>query len=418
MSESPTQAAAEPSASAPQPSARQGRGAAFWLVAPAVLALGVGGAGFAGWLARGYGPTAERVQSLSAEAEAKAAEAQSATRALRSELDSLRGALEALRGELAALRERQSETTAAQTELRQGLERLALQPSQARAEWALAEIEYLLLAASERLQVDQNIEAARAALELADQRLRDLDDPRFTPVRERLRADINALAAVEVPDVTGLALQLGDLLKRLDELPLRAEAAAPAEAAEAPEPGPDATQPAAPLPAWRQALEDIWRELRSYVVVRRKEPSDALAFDPGSRALLLDGLRAELMSARLAVLRRDTTNLHASAATVLDALERYFDPADGGVAALRTVLQATAALDLDTPVPDISGLVVLLRERAEFAPAEPPPGSLPALPALPGMTEPAAPGLPDAPAEPEPAAAAEAVAPEPAPSAP
>ena len=67
------------------------------------------------------------------------------------------------------------------------LESLYQELSRDRDEWALAEIEQVLLIASQQLQLAGNVKAAMIALQTADSRLQRLDKPQFTACAARLR---------------------------------------------------------------------------------------------------------------------------------------------------------------------------------------------------------------------------------------
>ena len=73
-------------------------------------------------------------------------------------------------------------------------------------EWVLAEAEYLVLAANQRLALEGDINTAIAALKAAAQRLRSENHPDLIPVRDRLIEDATALEAVILPDTEGLAI--------------------------------------------------------------------------------------------------------------------------------------------------------------------------------------------------------------------
>ncbi len=88
-------------------------------------------------------------------------------------------------------------------------------------EWALAEVEYLILIASHRLVLESDTGTALAALEAADTRLRDMNNPGLTDIRRQLATDMNALRAVQQVDITGLSLFLADYVKRVDSLPTK-----------------------------------------------------------------------------------------------------------------------------------------------------------------------------------------------------
>jgi Uncharacterized enzyme of heme biosynthesis len=89
-----------------------------------------------------------------------------------------------------------------------------------RTSYTLAEAEYLLKIADQRLLVERNPETAQTLMRTAQQLLGQLEDGRLLPVREALAADIQALDRVETVDVLGVQAQLLALDSALDDLTL------------------------------------------------------------------------------------------------------------------------------------------------------------------------------------------------------
>ena len=77
-------------------------------------------------------------------------------------------------------------------------------------DWALAEVEYLLIIAMHRLLLEEDVMTALAAMEAADLRLKDLGNPGLLPVRQQLATDINQLRSVNLADIAGMAIYLAD----------------------------------------------------------------------------------------------------------------------------------------------------------------------------------------------------------------
>ncbi len=266
-----------------------------------------------------------------------AAETTAATTAIRSELAS----------QLQVLEERQqsAETT---------LEALSGQTQETELDWVLAETEYLILAATQRLALERDVSTALAALRAADNRLRLAEHPAFIAVREQLAHDIGALDGIERPDLEGLALYLAEALGRIDALPTKPIADVSLSFAQTEE---------QPLVAdnWRGVLGALWRDLVSLVDVKDSELPDDVLFDPKLRYFLQQNLKLELSSARLAVLTRDSANLRASLSLVDHQLEQYYDSADAGVAALRGWLAEHRDTELDPAVPAIAASLDAVR---------------------------------------------------------
>lgn len=89
-------------------------------------------------------------------------------------------------------------------ELNEAIVRLQRQLGKTRGDWLMADAEYLLSVANERLYLIGDVNTTRQALEAADQRLRESGDASAFKVREQVIKDIAALAKVKPIDVVGL----------------------------------------------------------------------------------------------------------------------------------------------------------------------------------------------------------------------
>ena len=96
------------------------------------------------------------------------------------------------------LQEREAELRAAVADVHRRVGRSGTQ-------WMIAEAEYLLRIANDRLILARDTNSARVALGLADQRLRDTKDPGWAGVREQIARDIARLSAFEAPDSAGIS---------------------------------------------------------------------------------------------------------------------------------------------------------------------------------------------------------------------
>ena len=90
---------------------------------------------------------------------------------------------------------------------------------------AREEMEQLLRIANYQLNLAHDPDTALAALQEADAVLARLADPGLQPLRRQLSDDILALRSVERVDIEGIALRLDSLARRVDQLPLNADAA-------------------------------------------------------------------------------------------------------------------------------------------------------------------------------------------------
>lgn len=282
------------------------------------------------------------------------------TRARLDQLTSLAGSLRDHEQLSARKRQRLEER---QTQLEDRLLGLMQKQDMDNRDWALAEIEHLLVVATHRLQLEQNPVLALAALQAADDRLASIDDPGLLPVRQQITSDINSLNAVPAVDISGLVLFLSDLAGRVAELPLQ-----PVVINEEKPAGPAQTEQQG---AWDRLLASIWQELRGLVQVSKQGEDRPATLLPEQQYFLYQNLRLQLESARYAVLRRDTENLHVSVDIIDRWLAQYFDTRDTGVANIIESISRMRSLELNPPLPDIQSSLESLRAYRRSIDADP-----------------------------------------------
>ena len=226
-------------------------------------------------------------------------------------------------------------------------------------DWLLAEAEYLLRIANQRLQVEQDFRGALKLLQQADKILSRTDDPGVFPVRRALAHEEMALQNVQSVDRTGLYLKLEAALDNIHNLSQSAMMKID-NGAQAPAKTPDKQQKGeAGASAWQKILAS----LKHVIVIRRlDEPVKPLPAPEQSAYLQLD-LRLRLQQAETALLRGDARVYHAALQQALDELNHWFDDSDTQVVALRNSLQALAGKNINPALPDISKSLQLLKAR-------------------------------------------------------
>lgn len=223
--------------------------------------------------------------------------------------------------------------------------------------WRLLEIESLLLAANERLQLHRDPDGAKRALTLANRRLGVLDDPRLFGVRERVVDEIAALEALPDADVEGLALTLTELLDRVPELPLASDV--PGNY-----PGAGAGDEALRFRErpWRHFLASVSEALEGMVTIRRTDETHRPLMPPEREFFLYQNLQLKLESARLALFRRDTASYRHALDAASRWLRTYFDGEDPRVAGALETLNDVRNVELAWEAPDIGGSLTELRD--------------------------------------------------------
>jgi uroporphyrin-3 C-methyltransferase len=229
----------------------------------------------------------------------------------------------------------------------------------ARSAWLLAEAEYFLRIGNAQLSLVKNADVALRALELADEKLRDLGDPGLTRVRAALADEIVALKAVPRPDTEGIVLTLGSLAKKVDSLPL--SDTVPGQFTGAAQTGQDAS-------GFQRAWHAIVDALMSIISVKRTDSQVTPLVTNDVESLLVRSLDMDLQIAQLALIRNDA-QIYRNALTAVSArLTRYFDTQSTEVESMLSTINELIAADLPTEMPDISAsLSLLLRLNDEAA---------------------------------------------------
>lgn len=340
-------------ASAPR---RPGSGPA---VALSLLALLVGGAGAGGayylW---------QELDHFRARDAASEAEQRDALAALLTSADSAEAKLKRRIDELdRALQETRSDVGARQETLAQSLAELRGRLGQDRFDWGIAEVEHLLRIANQRLHFANDVQGALAALSAADRRLAALADPAYTPVREALATEIQALRNTGADQRREAALQLTGLIGTADDLPLAAQYRAtdrtPPTAKPAAADGSDVTDV-------RSFFTALWQDIRGLVSIRHREADEAQGplLAPKERFFLHQNFRLKLESARLALLRGDGELYRSALQEAVQWLQRYFAEGLPATEAARESLARLQQVTVAREFPDIGGSLRQLRTIA------------------------------------------------------
>jgi uroporphyrin-3 C-methyltransferase len=265
---------------------------------------------------------------------------------IESKLDSLQatsGEIQSLRGETAAwTRSMQAAIESSQVRLTGAEARLAslsAREMDSNAEINLAEVDYILRLAQERLQLFGDTRTADHALQIADQHIAAFDNPMYIGVRQEINSARAQLAQVKVPDFVVLSQDLDGIQTGLRTVPFRTEKSITQDS------------PVEPGDGWWARVKNA---LSGLVTVRRNiETEDAVPV-LADQELIRQRAWLEVEMARLAAMRRDHDNYVLALGRASDTLQKWFDP---GAEQTRKLLQSLGnanQLLVDPQVPDIS----------------------------------------------------------------
>jgi uroporphyrin-III C-methyltransferase len=218
--------------------------------------------------------------------------------------------------------------------------------------WSRAEAMFLLDLAQRRLTLDRDLETSIVALESADTRLASLRDQTFAPVRQQIARELQALRAVRGPDTTGIIARLASTEEQTSEVPVKGIVAAERASFDRSQ-LPDGMFPR----AWSIARNT----LANLIVVRDVDDRAGSVITAEEALLRRQHLQLLLFSARNAVARHDAAGYRNSLASARRWVGEFFDLSSPTTQALLGEIQALEPIDIDPPLPDISGSSRALR---------------------------------------------------------
>ena len=232
-----------------------------------------------------------------------------------------------------------------------------------RVDWHLAEIEYLLRLANQRLLMSSDMHGAKKLLSSADDMLHSLDDYDLFAVREALAEDIAVLNAVQEFDQEGVYLQLQALGEQIQSLELlEVDQFKPSKDV----PNNQVTETASEDKDWKstalstllhawQGFADLFRFTSS-----RERPIEVL-LTPEQENMVRQNLRLLIEQSKLSLLARQQTIYKDSLTQAAEWLNKYFSRSGVSSQAVLKELSLLATLDINPELPSINRALETLK---------------------------------------------------------
>lgn len=242
--------------------------------------------------------------------------------------------------------------SALQVQVAQQSEELARYDAADRDDWLLAEAQYVLRLANQRLLMAGDTAGAATLLGNVDSILLQLDDARLHEVRAAVAADLAALRAVSRVDVEGIYLRLAGLMEQVGALVIFQP------------PGRTGQAAAEPEPDWRgrlrQGYEAALEKLSSYVVIRRRDLPVGALMDPQWEGLVRQNLRLLLEQAQIALLSGNQLLYRESLQRARQWVGEFIAADETTAQAMSAEISRLAEIAIATSVPDVSRSVMAL----------------------------------------------------------
>jgi uroporphyrin-3 C-methyltransferase len=236
-----------------------------------------------------------------------------------------------------------------------------------RTDWLMAEAEYLLRLANQRISMEHDPKGAEAILKAADNVLAETQDPGVFPVRKALAREQLALSSVNMLDQDGVYLSLEAIIDRIETLnqELLIKGAKDKVHPDINTQAPQITQ-AQPVSRWEKFWQESKQLLRQNLVIRRLDKPIAPLLAPEQTYYLKQNLRLMLEQAELALLKKDQPLYKKSLSKAQAWLNQYFLKENPAISSILNQINKLAALNINPELPDISESLRLLKDQVKL----------------------------------------------------
>ena len=244
-----------------------------------------------------------------------------------------------------------------------------------RKDWLLAEVEYLLRLANQRVLMEKTPIGALALLESADKILQQTDDVSIFEVRRALAADMAALSGVANVDQEGLYLKIDALSAQINQLklvPLTDKKQLPKIIDQVASTAVSDAQAKGSTFAstWNKAVSKLEKLV---VISHRNRPINPL-LSPAQQAGLLQNLHILFEQAQLSLLQGKQATYTRSIEKAEQIVASHFQLKDNAAQALLIGLKALKGERISVEIPSISSslntLKAYLKQGAELKSGE------------------------------------------------
>ncbi len=227
------------------------------------------------------------------------------------------------------------------------------QINRTRTDVMLADAEYLLSVANQKLNLTGDVSAALKAMEAADDLLRHSGDPSVYKVREALARELTVLKKIKAPDPVGISARILVLEDRIQTLPLFLPHMGKVSPTQTPE---------------GQTSEDLLERWKDILTIRRRhtERSVEAILTPEEVEAILHALVLKLETARFAAVRGQPELYRDSLVAAEKWVQQHFQVKDAKVQDYLADLKDLAKQPVAVRLPEIGKSLDLLRHLPQL----------------------------------------------------
>lgn len=264
--------------------------------------------------------------------------------------------------QLAELQKTQQELI---VQLAQNSEALAQIPTAGRQDWLIAEAEYLLRIANQRLQLEKDWSSALSMLQAADNVLVEAKNPRMSSVRALIADEVIALRKAPSLDVQGAVLRIQALQKELPTLPWIPNKYTVQDNKTSANQLNEETAVAANQSWYIRLWNKISNALTGLVRIRVHQDGAPQPLNPDQQYYLEQNMHLMLEQAQAALLREEEGLYQHSLQRVVEWMQNYLIVEDASTEAALLSVQELLEWPVAPARPDISGSLLKLQSLLE-----------------------------------------------------
>lgn len=242
-------------------------------------------------------------------------------------------------------------------ELNEAIKYVQRQLGKTRGDWLIADAEYLLSVANQRLHLMGDVGTTREALIAADQRLRESGDASVYKVRQQIAKDLDQLKTVATPDIVGIYASVQALKEKVPELAVLLPFA-----------GKDLTESSSihnhddvGEEHGHGVLDTIFSQLEGYVTLRHSDMPIKEILSPEEAQFIKAQMGVKLEMIKLALVQQNDKLFKSSIDDAVKWLKENFAQNDFA-GFFEAELDKLYQIDLQGKYPDISVSLKMLRD--------------------------------------------------------
>ena len=235
-----------------------------------------------------------------------------------------------------------------------------LQLGKTRGDWLMADAEYLLSIANQRLHLVGDVHTAKMALEAADQRLRESGDSSAFKVRGKIAEELAKLHNVNLPDIVGIYSSLQILKKKgfglAVLLPYSAKPLTGSTEIHNHQQGQEADH---------GMLDSFVKSLEGYVTVKHSDHPTAKILSEQEVEFIKQQLNVKLEMIKIGLVQQNDAVYHTSIADTKQWVNENFTQ-NKSTSNFVKELDKLEKIQLRNQLPDVSQSLKMLRDITKF----------------------------------------------------